>query len=462
MFVSVIRFATLALPGIALSSLCLVAPTHAAAAADTVFASGFEYAAISAGPCRNFYPDGFSLLQGQLNPPIGTMPKPAKGQVFADPGFDTCMVRVTQHDVEPPQTFARNDYSRRQPFNADDSRLLVYGSGGFWHVYDANTLAFYKTLSGPAGDSEVQWHPTDPDTIYYMPTNGGMNIYKLDIRTNTHQTVADFNGRLPWSDAKRLWTKSEGSPSADGRYWGLQAETNNFAIRGYVVYDLQQDRIVGTRSASVRPDHTSMSPSGRWFTASDDTLGTWAWSPDFSQKKKLHHKSEHSDIALSANGHDLYVAIDFQSNSGDVFYTDIDTCPAVAADADPASVPVCPRTVLFSTYLNGASTSLHISGKAYARPGWVLISTYGTRRDRSGAAPWFTDKEIAVELKPNGRVYGLGFHHGGADGYWTENQGAVSRDFTRIAFNSNWNTGSATDVDDYMIQLAPGMIPASQ
>ena len=74
----------------------------------------------------------------------------------------------------------------------------------------------------------------------------------------------------------------------------------------------------------------------------------------------------------------------------------------------------------------------------------------------------FTNKEIAVELKADGRVFGLGYHHGGDDGYWTENQGAVNRDFTRVAFNSNWSTGSQTDVDDYLIQLEPGMIPAAQ
>ncbi|MBA8887119.1 hypothetical protein FHW12_001333 [Dokdonella fugitiva] len=446
------------------SSAFVAGNARAESVADEVFGSGFEAPAGGgvANACSTFYPNGFTLLEGKINPPSGSFAKPAKGQAFADAGFDTCMVRMTQHDVEPPQEFARNDYSRREPFNADNSRVLVYGSGGYWHTYDANTLQYYKQLNGPAGDSEVQWHPTDPNSIYYMPTNGGLKIFKLNITTNTSQVVADFTGRLPWSSAARLWTKSEGSPSRDGRYWGFQAETSSFGILGYVVYDLQTDQIVGTRSATVRPDHTSMTPSGRWFTSSDDTLGTWAWSPDFTQKKKLLHKSEHSDIAVGTNGHDLYTSIDFQSNDGDVFFVDIDACPSVPADADPASTPECPRTVLFPTYVNGSSTSVHISGKAYAKPGWVLISTYNTHQDRSGAWPWFTNKEIAVELKADGRVFGLGYHHGGDDGYWTENQGAVNRDFTRVAFNSNWSTGSQTDVDDYLIQLEPGMIPAAQ
>lgn len=433
----------------------------AATAADDLFGSGFEGGETInlAGPCNGFYRTGFTLLEGMLNPPTGTVAKPNKGAIWSDSGFDTCMVRATQHDVEPPQQFARNDYSRREAFNADSSQFLVYSSGGWWHLYDANTLQYNKKLSGPAADAELQWDPTDPNIMYYMPTNGGMQIFKLDIRTNTHTTLSDFTGKLPWPTAARLWTKSEGSPSRDNRYWGLMAETNDFNILGYVVWDTVQNRVVGTHSTTVMPDHVSMTPSGRWFTSSGDTDGTWAWSLDFSQKKKLHHKSEHSDIAVGVNGHDLYTSIDFQSNNGDMFFIDIDACPAVPASADPASTPECPRTVLFPTYLNGASTSVHISGKAYAKPGWVLISSYNTHQDRSGNWPWFTNKEIAVELNATPRIFGLGYHHGGDDGYWTENQGDVNRDFTRLAFNSNWSTGSTTDVDDYIIQLAPGMIP---
>jgi hypothetical protein len=444
---------------IAITALvCASRFTIASADTDHIFTGSFELGQIQ-GSCNDFYPAGFTLQEGELNPPAGNMPKPDKGVVFEDPAFSTCMVRATQHDVEPPVEFARNDYSRREPFNADNTQQLVYGSGGWWHLYYANTLVYNKVLQGPGGDAEIQWDPVDPNSLYYMPTNGGMQILKLDIRNNNSQVVADFTGRLPWPDVRRLWTKSEGSPSKDNRYWGLMAETDDFQIRGYVVYDLQNDVVVGTMSTSIMPDHVSMTPSGRWFESSGDTDGTWAWSPDFTEKKKLHHKSEHSDIAIGPNGHDYYVSIDFQSNDGDVFFVDIDNCPAVPANADPDTTPECPRTVLFPTYLNGAATGLHISGKAYAKPGWVLISTYGTTQDRNGNWPWFTDKEIAVELNATPRIYGLGFHHGTDLGYWTENQGAVNRDFTRMAFNSNWSENSDTDVDTYLIELEPGMIP---
>jgi len=388
--------------------------------------------------------------------------KPTRGVPLRD-SAGTCVVRVTDHDADSVGDFARNDYSRRQAFNADSSVLLVYGSGGYWHLYDARSLRHLLRLKGPAGDAEPQWHPTDPNTLYYLPTNGGLEIDALDIRTNRSRVAANLRDRLPWPDVTHLWTKDEGSPSADGRYWGFQAEAGTaFAIRGYVVYDLQQDRIVGSRASSVRPDHVSMSPSGRWFVSSGDDDGTWAWSPDFSSKKKLHHKSEHSDLAFGADGHDLYVSVDFQSNSGDVFYVDIDQCPSVPATTPAASVPPCPRTVLFPTYIDGAHTSLHFSGKAYARPGWVVVSSYATQPTRSGQWPWYTNKIFALELSAQPRLFTLGRHEvSHYAGYWTEPHAAPNRQLDRVVFNSNWNTSSSNDVDDYMIVLREGALPAT-
>lgn len=454
-------------------SIVAASPSVAAPDNDSVMANGFEASESVTpleGPCGGFYPEGFTLLEGRLNPPTVAVPKPAKGSITSDSAFGTCVVRATEHDVEPPETFARNDYSRRQPFNADNSRVLVYGSGGWWHLYDANTLQYLKKLAGPAGDAEIQWDPTDPNTLYYVDTNGGMALRALDIRSNTSRIISDFAGKLPWGDVRRMWTKSEGSPSRDNRYWGFMAETNDFNLRGLVVYDTVQDRVVGTRSTTSRPDHVSMTPSGRWFVPSDDDEGTWAWSPDFTTKKKLHQKSEHSDIAIGPNGHDYYVAVDFQSSAGDVFFVDIDACPAVPANADPASTPVCPRTVLFEDYVNGAATSLHISGKAYAKPGWVVVSSYATTKSRDGTWPWFTNKIFAIELNANPRVYGLGInHYADCDNtvtnyqcYWSETQGAVNRDLTRVMFNSTWDARNTTDVDTYMIELAPNMIPAAR
>ena len=114
-------------------------------------------AAPVANPCDNFYAADFALKRVSTEVSAkasAAVAKPAKGAVINDPDFKTCIVRATAHDDDPPKTFARNDYSRREAFNADDTRFLAYAMDGYWHLYDAKTLKWLAQLKGPAGDAE--------------------------------------------------------------------------------------------------------------------------------------------------------------------------------------------------------------------------------------------------------------------------------------------------------------------
>jgi hypothetical protein len=415
----------------------------------------------AANVCDSFYAANFQLTQGQLNPAMAALAKPAKGVAVHEPNFHTCLVRATDYRNEPPNTFARNDYSRRQAFNANNSYFIVY-SNGTWHLYDANSLAHVRVLETMGGDAEPQWHPTDPNILYYLPTYGGTKLMKVDVRNNTASTVVDFVGRLPsWaSSAVHIWTRSEGSPSADGRYWGFLVYDNSWNMLGYIVWDLQQNQLAGSRATTAAQDNASMSASGRWFINSGEGDGTWAWSRDFTTKKKLDNSyGVHSDLALSPTGQDYYISVDYESAGGDVYFTNLDTCPSVPASA--TSAPVCPRTVLFSMYPTGGWATMHFSGKAFSKPGWVLISTYDSETSGS-SLPWFTNKVMAVELKASPRIYVLAYTRrvnvtsGDADGagnYWAEPHASVNRNFTRILFNTNWGNSVGPDIDAYMIQL---------
>lgn len=392
--------------------------------------------------CGPAYGSGFTLVRGKVEADWTSTPRPPKGVARLDPRFGTCVVRVTDHAREAPVDFARSDYSRRQAFNADGTRLLAYANNGAWHLYDANTLAWVRELPGPGGDAEPQWDPADPARLFYVPTNGGMRLLSLDVVKGRTTVAADFDGRLPWDDIEHVWTKSEGSPSSDARYWCFMAEDASFVTRGVFVYDLQRSEIVGTRTLSFDPDHVSMSPSGRWCVVSggEGEGGTVAWSADFSDSRKLHHTTEHSDLAIGASGHDVYAAVDYQSNAGDFFMVDIDTGK---------------RTVLFPTYSQSSATAYHVSGKAYRKPGWILVSTYMPYGNRS---LWYQEKLFAIELWPDPRILNLGHHHSTHNGYWTEPHATVNRDFTRILFSSNWGNDSETDVDAFMVRLPAGAV----
>jgi hypothetical protein len=214
-------------------------------------------------------------------------------------------------------------------------------------------------------------------------------------------------------------------------------DDSSFGSLGVITWDLDTDTIVGSMDTNgERPDHVSMSPSGDYCVVSGDgPNGTSAYSRDFSQRTQLLHKSEHSDIAIDANGDDVFVAVDYQASAGDIFMMNIRTGV---------------RTLLLPSYVNGTATALHISGKAFNKPGWVVLSTYA---ENGGDRQWFHRKVMAVELKADPTVYNLAFTYNEDNGYWTEPQASVNRDFTKVLFNSNWGTGSDTDVDAYMVEI---------
>ena len=224
------------------------------------------------------YNAGFHLVEGRDSTPQPTMARPTAGAWYKDPVYGTCVVRATDFRAEGFSDFARNDYSRRQAFNADNSMYLIYGNRGAWQVYSIATLQRIKELPYLGGDAEPQWHPTNPDLLYFLPTNGGMVIYELTVSTGTRRTVADFTGRLPWPTAVHVWTKSEGSPSADARYWGLMVDDDSWASLGFFTYDMQRDSIVATYATNGRrPDNVSMSPTDQYLVVNWDELRFRHW-----------------------------------------------------------------------------------------------------------------------------------------------------------------------------------------
>lgn len=414
-----------------------------------------------ASHCANFYPSGFKLQQGKLNPPMPSLAKPVKSASFTEPTFKTCEYRASDHARDGLRTFARNDYARRQAFNKSNTYYIVYAADGSWHLYDANSQKRIRKLTPMAGDAEPQWSPTDANVLYYLPTNGGTKVLRLDVRTNKSSVAIDFKGKLPsWAkNAAHIWTRSEGSPSKDVRYWGFLVYDANFRLLGHIVWDKTQNKLKGSRQESGgNYDNVSISPSGRWYVANGSN-GIWAWSSDFKRKARLAADGGvHSDLGIGKNKHDVFVSVDFESNMGDVYFTDLDNCPTVSASATTA--PICKRTVMFSMYQDQSWSGFHFSAKSYNKPGWVVMSTYDAASN-TGKMPWYKDKVMVVEMKSNPRIYPIAYTRRvavtsgdkGASNYWAEPHASVNLDLTRVIFNSNWGNSRGEDIDAYTIRL---------
>lgn len=420
----------------------------------------------------SLYPPTFTLNSGTSPVPLGTEPRPAKSADLFSGGFTTTpfgtlVRRITDpSDVSDSVTAVRHEYSRRQAFNADSTRFIAQASNGWWYLYDANTLDVLpggrttspgrNAIVGMAGDCEAQWHPTDPNKLWFTDSYGGMRWYERDVSTNTTTTLFDLTApvaALGWTQAARTWFKGEGRPSNDGRWWALLVQTASYAPLGIIMYDRQTNTIVGsTTLGGNMPDHVSTSPFGNyavisWYGSGAATLaqeearpisqaaGVRAYNRTFSAFRALAVIGEHSDLAVDANGNEVFVMVTFHGTNdaatdGSVFVRRLDT------------------GATFTTPINaysGVGAGMHISGTASARPGWVVVSKYAG----VGAGP-YDGQVLAVQLQPPGRVLRLAQHRSSVSDYFAEPHATVNRDFTRVVFASDFG---GSNKDDYEILL---------
>lgn len=372
---------------------------------------------------------------------------------FLDPVFGTCIIRVTDRAKDPspedPSPGLKNEYSRVQSFNADGSLILVYGTEGAWYLYDAANLQPMHQISV---GSEPRWDSHDPNILRYVDET---RLMAYHVYEDEQRILRDFAGDFPGKRLAAVWTRYEGSPSADNRYWGLMAEDRNWLTIAYLVYDLYEDRIVALRMLpeALEVDSVTISPLGNYFLAYLDDhckenqlgkdqspCGLMVYDRELRQGRGLLRIIGHSDLALDAMGNEVLV------------YQDIDTDHISMLDLASGEI-----TPLWPIDFRHSPIGLHFSGRAYNLPGWVLVSTYCGAQP---AATWMDDQIFALELKPEGRVVRFAHSHSLVDenqehDYWAEPHASVNPDFRRVLFTSNWGRSGSGEVEMYLIELPP-------
>ena len=391
-------------------------------------------------------------------------PPPLSGPLarvpFRDPVFGTCLIRVTDRvaDLAEGDSSAglKNEYSRVQSFNADETRILVLGLDATWYLYDAASLQPLGQLPF-GGPVDPRWSATDPNLLYYSEET---RLQSYNFQSGEQALVHDFAADFPGQNLVAVWTRYEGSPSFDGKTWGLMAEDENWLTSAFLVYDLPSDRVVATLDTRGWPDDAreidsvTISTLGNYFLVYMDKycepgeLGTEArpcglmvYDRELKNGRGLLRLIGHSDTALDAQGREALV------------YQDIDTDNISVLDLESGAV-----TPLWPIDFSHTPIGLHISGRAALAPGWALISTYDSD---PASYTWMDDSVFAIELKPGGRVVRLAHTQSLVDDtmehdYWAEPQATVNRDFTRILFTSNWGRSGTGEVEMYIIQLPTG------
>ena len=372
---------------------------------------------------------------------VPSMPVPAARAPYTEPVFGTRVVRVTdaKSDLSGGDTSRgmKNEYSRVQSFNANDKYMVVRSINAFWYLYDVNTLKPVRQLPFQ-GEAEPRWDANDPDRLYYL---GDKKLMAYNVSSGQSSVVHDFSRDVP-SRTAFVWTKGEGSPSMDGRYWGFMADDPDGKPLAFLIYDLARDRIIAKRNLPPNApdyDHVTISPKGDYFFA-----GYEEYYDRALMKKTPLSGIGHGDIALDANGREVMV------------YQDTKTDNISMLDLATGKV-----TPLFGIDFSKYSKGFHISGRAFKKPGWALVSCFIEGNHRN--SDWMDNAIFAVELKPKGRIIRLAHHHslynpGMEHDYWAEPHATVNRDLTRVLFTSNWGKTGTEQVEMYMIRLPENWI----
>jgi hypothetical protein len=379
------------------------------------------------------------------------IPEPEPHRPFQDSVYSACLVRVTDrvNDLsEGDQSKGlKNEYSRIQSFNADGSMILVRSLDANYYVYDAQTLAVLGQLPSM---NDPRWSNLDPNLIYHI---GELTLMAYHLNNGQQELVHDFSEDFRGEDIAMVWTRWEGNPSIDDRYWALMAEDQDWMTVAFIVYDLHSDRVIARREITPPGDVDSVtiSPLGTYFLAqfefcehgsmgsADHPCGLMVYDRDLENARGLLRNVGHSYLALDATGKEIF------------FYQDQDTDHVAILDL--ATGVISNLFPIDFTYCDGCG--MHFSGLGYQLPGWGLISYFDadpiTRM-------WMDDHIFAVELKPGGQVVRFAQHHALVDpdqdhDYWAEPHASVNRDFTRIVFTSNWGRSGTGEVEMYMILL---------
>lgn len=388
-----------------------------------------------------------------IRPPA--LEEPPARVPFTDPAFGTRLVRVTDRkaDVSPGDTSPglKTEYSRVQAFNADGSRFIIRGTEASWYLYNGTTLLPEGRLPFD-GAVDPRWDASDPGVLYYVD---GPRFMRYNLTAQERTALRDFSSQFPPHGTAYVGTRYEGSPSLDGRYWGLMAQGQMGKTFDFFIYDPAADKIVARRDITPTEsvDSVTISPLGDYFLAHFEPLpdgkrgsdsnpgGLMIYDKDLKNGRCLVRAIGHSDLALDAQGREVLI---YQDNDNDTIAM-CDLATGKIADLLPID-------------FSHTAIGLHFSGRAFGVPGWALVSTHD---GDPTSHTWMDDQVFAVELKPGGRIVRLAHTRSLVDekqehDYWAEPQATVDGNFTRVLFTSNWGRSGTDAVDTYMIVLPPG------
>lgn len=406
------------------------------------------------------------LDTGRERVAVKRLPKPRPGETITDPAFGVKMTRISKADegqvVKPV-------YSTMQSWNADESLLFLYHTGGGkpagHHLYDGKSYEYqHKMDIHPVDLEQVFWHHKDPDILFYV-ANYGKYIGKLiryNVRTNTKEPLTDF---ISICGDKRVPTSGNGvmmNPINDD-FLGFRCPLNEGQNQGFV-YQISTGEIrkitLGKGTDYDKWTAPQPSNSGNYFFATDHILEKDLSTIRFTLDLAEFHS--HGSLGQLSNGDDAFFTTAFDpSPNGCDGGPDEGVGSLVIHNFEKKT---CEVIVSESKGYNYPGSGTHVSAVSYRRPGWALMSTisYGQfeyHRNNKRAPVLFSEiylvntdpKQREVCRIAHHRSFGKRAKDVSYHAYFGEPHATLSPSGTRLLFGSDWY-GSGS-VDTYVIEL---------
>jgi hypothetical protein len=408
-----------------------------------------------------------NLLNNYEVYPEPAIQKPAYLQPYTDPVFGTKITRITNNDGVVTGSKRIHLYALQQPWNADDSYLLLM-SGFTWHLYNGQTYEYIKTLKGmpldpdtPSGTkADPIWDPTNPDIFYFFDKN---TIKKYTVSSDTITTLRTFPNYIYVTPFDKGLTIS---PDGKIAFVGLQGGDDYSNATTMWVYNVFTDKLGPPYTLAVGASWpgakwAGISHSGNYVvvgylgSSTEEGDGYCSYSVDpatyaLTYLGNINNAIQHGDVTIDEDGSDVFVVID---NTGGAGYSKhLMSNPSVKTRVLGKPITEIPF-----------GNETHISGRCINKKGWVIISNYADVAEVvDGVDQVFEDEIFAVKINGSGEVRRIAHHHsqvysnGSTLSYWATPRATANRYCNKILFESNWRdtSNNGDNVDVYIVDLS--------
>lgn len=381
--------------------------------------------------------------------PLEPSAVPAAGQSVADGRFHTTQTRVVQTEG------LRHEYSRFDPFNADQSMILLQVlSAGEWRVYRTQSVPYDQegNLVRTLDLAEPRWDPNDADVIWGLQD---FAIVTVGIASGQSTTVKDFAADPTIAailaanpDLYRITTREEGESSTDKRFWALllQGVNDDYRARYLFTWDRQQDQIPGVYTIPAnesRIDWVGMSSNGMWVLIGGDwdnggqLAGLTLADRALTQFHRLDYGVAHSDVGMDTDGNEVVIMQNMRTDYIDLIPLDFSTQAILEAGGSYTNTGRVPLMRLYAAAESpyGLNSGVHISCNC---PGYCVVSTF--TEPNLPEQNWLDRTITLVRLDRSApAVYYLAKVHGTSGAYWEETQATMTVSGSRIVWATNWN-----------------------